>query len=257
MRAPTGIARDRMLAVRQWVFRWRGLDGTLWRGGLALVVVSAGFLFFSFAVRVRVSAPREWEERKASILYLPQSEDGRRWALLAQESGPFPARFDSDGWMKESGLKDRLFEATRLPAPGYEPELREVSGEHGIAKVGLADAEERVFPGHRERAAEVPVAARLVPVLHALDQISEDELPVVLPAFEGGRVDGAGMSRFLLRLGEDGTVLECVRLSGTGGAWVEEWLKRVDFGVEVGRKSPWIGIGVGFTNQAADGPDAR
>ena len=88
MKKSSARARDRTPAKRPWVFRWRGLDGTPLRGLLALLITGGAFVLFAATVRIRVSAPQQWVERKASIIHLPTGGEGGIWALRAQEGGP-------------------------------------------------------------------------------------------------------------------------------------------------------------------------
>ena len=65
---------------------------------------------------------------------------------------------------------------------------------------------------------------------------------------------------FLVRLDAAGNVMDCVSLAGEAegdAAPLEAWLRRVSFNPEPKKPSRWIAVGVGFTNQAADGSDAR
>lgn len=266
MKKTVAKARDRIHATRQWIFRWRGLDGTPLRGALALLITFGGFALFAATVRIRVSAPQQWVERKASIIHLPADGEGGVWALRAQEGGPYPARFDSAAWEKTAGLTSGLIGTTRLSATPYQPKLRELPPENPVTPVDLANRNERVFP---KRSAPVdpvvpPVASVPVPVLYPLSGITSDEIPAILPAFEAAKagqvLEASGPADFLLRLSPDGTVLDAIGLpEKAGGEALRQWLLKVNFGPAAGKKSPFVGIGVGFTNQSqsADGPDPR
>lgn len=259
------IARDRLHATRRWIFRWRGLDGSPLRGLLALIITSGMFALFAATVRIRVSAPQQWVERKASIIHLPADGAGRIWALRAQEGGPYPARFDVNAWEKGSGLVGSLISSTRLFPENYEPKLKELPPREEVLPVELADKDERVFPKHKGKAAEVapPVPSIPVPVLYPRSGITSDELPAILPAFDpAGIKEVAGTSaprEFLLELGRDGRVLACTDLSGNEESpAICNWLRKIDFGPAVAEKSSALAIAVGFTNIASpDGPDPR
>ena len=110
--------------------------------------------------------------------------------------------------------------------------------------------------------AAVPVKLKLVPVLDVLSGIPAAAMPSVLPPYDG--VVDATMTaeswRFLVKLDSAGNVLECVSMVGgddAGSSPLEAWLRRVSFIPEPASPSRWIAVGVGFTNQPADGPDAR
>ncbi len=87
-------------------------------------------------------------------------------------------------------------------------------------------------------------------------------MPRELPPFDGA-VDATMTAepwRFLVRLDAAGNVQDCVSLAGgdeAGPSPLEDWLRRVPFNPEPAKPSRWIAVGVGFTNQPADGPDAR
>jgi hypothetical protein len=66
--------------------------------------------------------------------------------------------------------------------------------------------------------------------------------------------------RFLLRLNAAGSVIDCVSLSGgevAGAAALDDWLRGVSFPPEPAAPDRWIAVGLGFSNQAADGPATR
>ncbi|RYD32436.1 MAG: hypothetical protein EOP87_12825 [Verrucomicrobiaceae bacterium] len=257
--------KDRLHATRRWIFRWKGLDGTPLRGLLALVITGGLFALFAATVRIRVSAPQQWVERKASIIHLPADGAGRVWALRAQEGGPYPARFDVGAWEKGAGLDGSLINATRLSSGTYEPKLKELSPRGEELPVHLADGNERVFPKHAEPPGPdaPPVASVAVPVLHPRSGITSEELPAILPAFDpAGMKEIAGASaprEFLLELDGNGRVVACTDLSGDEPApAIRNWLRKINFGPAVSGKSPVLAVAVGFTNIAApDGPDPR
>ena len=64
----------------------------------------------------------------------------------------------------------------------------------------------------------------------------------------------------LLRVDAAGGVLDCVSLTGgdaPGKATLEAWLRRVSFQPGPAGTTRWIALGLGFTNQPADGSDPR
>lgn len=253
---------ERLQAMRHWIFRWRGLDGTPFPGLIATIIVAAGFAFFAATVRIRVSAPQQWVERKASIIHLPADGEGRMWALRAQEGGPFPAKFDPTEWAKSLGADELLMGATRLSPAPYEPKLRGLPADDGIPSLAAIDKGQPVFPKRVSRVGPAPVAGpvRLVPLLYPLSGLSLDALPKDLPPF-AEPIDALMASaswRFLLRLREDGSVSECIPLlDEKGGEVLAKWLRGVRFSPQAAKKAEWIGVGLGFSNQPANGPDTR
>jgi broad specificity phosphatase PhoE len=66
--------------------------------------------------------------------------------------------------------------------------------------------------------------------------------------------------RFLIRLLPGGGVADCTSLTGSeepGANDIEAWLRQMTFGPATYQRSPWIAVAVHFTNQPADGTDAR
>jgi len=258
---PSVIAREKIRAAKLWVFRWRGLDGTPIRGFLALLITAGAFAFFAATVRIRVSAPQQWIERKASIIHLPSGGDGAIWALRAQEGGPFPSKFDPKDWENSTGLAANLTSALNWTAPRYEPSLRELPPQQQADSPALAQRAP-VFP-HRPPnvSAAVPgPPAKLQPMIFPLSGTPVASMPSQLPPFskEIDAAMAAAAWRFLIRLNPSGGVEECVPLlDQKGGEDLATWLRQLNFGVETAKKSPWIGIGVGFTHSSPDGSDPR
>jgi hypothetical protein len=265
MKNPAVMVRDRLHSTRRWIFRWRGLDGSPLRGFIALLITGGLFALFATTVRIRVSAPQQWMEKKASIIHLPADGAGRIWAQRAQEGGPYPARFDVGEWAKSAGLEDSLISSTRLSIGRYEPKLRPLSAREEVLTVPLANKDERVFPKNVGLTAPEapPVPSVPVPVLYPRSGITTEELPAILPAFDHvGLKEAAGASaprEFLLELDPNGRVLSCTDVSGNDGApLIRNWLRKVNFGPAVAEKSQILAVAVGFTNIAVpDGPDPR
>ena len=262
MKNPSVIAKGGLQAARNWVFRWRGLDGTPLRGLLSLLIVGSAFALFAATVRIRVRAPQQWVERKASIIHLPSGGEGKIWALRAQEGGPFPSRVDPADWEKSAGLQEAFLQATRLSSRPYEPKLRDLPEDDQVPPRPMSEKGERVFPKRTVKVAPVaaPAATKLAPVLFPLSGIGAESLPAQLPAFDAP-IDAAMTAaawRFLLRLRRDGSVSLCMPLvDEPGGKVLAKWLGTLNFSPAVAEKSEWIGLGVLFTNQVTDGSDAR
>ena len=253
MKKPGVIAREKIHAARQWVFRWRGLDGTPLRGILAILMVTGMFSLFAVTVHIRVSAPQQWVEKKASIIHLTSAGEGEMWALRAKEAGPFPSRLDPAEWESSSALAGLVAKASRLSSKPYQPTLRDLPQEDLFPPVPVAPKGERVFPkaAAKEGAASPEVPVRLVPALYPLSGITMEEIPTTLPAL-GKPVDAAMASaslRFMLRLAPDGSVSACDDLSDDpGGKALSGWLRTVKFPPATAARSQWISLGVGFVN---------
>jgi hypothetical protein len=258
------VKPQKLAGVPEWFFRWRPRGSPLVPKLIALVLVGAGFVFLVTSVRIRVAAPEKVSPHKASVIYLGNDLQGRALSSKAQEGGPFPSRFDLSQWGGLADLETAAMETVRFQAPTYQPEIEDPPPVNEIKSLPLAAKGERFFPTPiRVPASSRELAAlRLTPVLYPLSGISKDALPADLPEFEPV-VDAemaSGTSRFLLRLNSAGGVMECVSLEkgGEKGAQeLEKWLHRIPFKPDSANASRWIAVGIGFTNQPADGTDAE
>jgi len=102
----------------------------------------------------------------------------------------------------------------------------------------------------------------MMPGLYPLSGVTAAELPEKIPPFPG-EITAAMAStpwRFLIRLLPGGGVADCTSLTGSeepGANDIEAWLRQMTFGPATYQRSPWIAVAVHFTNQPADGTDAR
>jgi hypothetical protein len=152
-------------------------------------------------------------------------------------------------------------DALRFQPLPYEPKMEDLPPTYQVEPLRFAAKGERFFPEHPTSPDQIPDTSglKLAPVLYPL---SGEALPGRLPPFDAA-VDAAMSSaswRFLVRLNPEGGVEECVSLENSdeaGALELEKWLHRVQFKPEPDQPFRWIAVGVGFTNQPADGPDAR
>ena len=154
--------------------------------------------------------------------------------------------------------------AVRFQPQPYVPALRDLPAENQLRPLELATKGELIFPSRKSAPTTTPDPAelKLAPTLYPLSGITRESLPETLPPFNDAVT--AAMSsaswRFLLRLTAGGSVAECVSLEKGGEAGapeLEAWLQRIQFQPEPAKPFRWIAVGVGFTNQPADGTDAR
>lgn len=245
----------------QWVFRWRPLRQPLFPKLFAVALVGGAFTFLITSVRVRVDAMEKSTPRKASVIFLRDDAQGRALSLRAQEGGPFPSRFELSQWGRLSVLEATAMDAIRFRPSPYEPKMEDLPQENRIDPQKFAATGERFFPTRPQSGNQVPdtTGLKLTPVLYPL---TGESLPDVLPPF-GAAVDATMSSaswRFLLRLNPEGGVVECVSLENgddAGALELDKWLHQIRFKPERGKPFRWIAVGVGFTNQPADGTDAR
>jgi hypothetical protein len=255
--------RHKRKEAPEWVFPWRPTGDSFFPKWFALLLVGGAFAFLLTSVRIRVTPPVPWVARKASLIHVTDNAESRTLTLRAREGGPFPSRFEPTAWDGAAALEQAAFEAaSAVPAP-YVPVLRDLPD--GPAETTrLAASGQPVLP-NRRMAPAAPVEPghlKLAPVLYPRSGITAAAMPAKLPPYEGavGEKMTAEPWHFLLRLDAAGNVRDCVSLAGEAdgdSAPLEAWLRRVTFNPEPKKPSRWIAVGVGFTNQAADGSDAR
>ncbi|MEO5712772.1 MAG: hypothetical protein ABIT37_04730 [Luteolibacter sp.] len=261
--ASTTVRQPRLMNTPDWVFPWRGRKKTFFSMLVAHVMVGAVFAIMLGTVHVKVISPKPMAPRKASLIYLADDSQGRALALRAQEGGPFPLRFQPSQWEGMAALEAEAMAATRQAKP-YVPQLRDLPKETRIAPMELAAKGEPVFPKRKPvaRAAPDPAKMKLVPTIYPLSGIPAEAIPTELPPFTGamGSTITAASWRFLVRLNAQGGVAECVSLEkgGEAGALeLESWLHGIQFRTTSEKPFRWISVGIGFSNQPADGPDNR
>lgn len=251
-------------AAPEWVFPWRGLRQSPLPKIMAVLVTGGVFAVFLSSVRIQVATPTPWVSHKAAVILVLDDAEGRALTLQAREGGPFPSRFEPSEWEWAAAIEREVYQGARWRPDPYVPVLRELPDPDAVRPLQLAARGEPVLPDRRALARVTPPMEKplLVPVLYPLAGITADSLPRELPPFDVA-VDAAMAAepwRFLLRLNAAGGVIDCVSLSGgevAGAAALDGWLRRVSFPPEPATPDRWIAVGLGFSNQAADGPAAR
>ncbi len=255
---PHGLA-----GTPELIFRWRGSRTPFFPKLLALALGVAAFGIL-MTLRIRVAAPEKVSPRRAAVIYLGDDAQGRALKLRAREGGPFPSRFEPLQWEGLAKMEAEAMDAVRFQPQPYVPALRDLPAENQLRPLELAAKGELVFPKRAPApvTASAPAELKLAPALYPLSGITRESLPADPPPFDAAVT--AAMSsaswRFLVRLTADGAVAECVSLEkgGEPGApELEAWLHRIQFKPEPAKPVRWIAVGVGFTNQPADGTDAR
>lgn len=253
--------KHKRMAAPEWVFIWRRPKPSIWQQTAATLIVAGVFAFFLTSIHIRVTPPAPWAVQKASLIQVAADAVGRALTLRAREGGPFPSRFSPAEWEGATAMEHAALEVVRWRPPAYVPVLRDLPDEI-TPPLALAAKGELTLPPLRTRPlAEVPaVKLRLAPLLYPLSGITAAAMPRELPPFAGpvGAALTAAPWRFLLRLNAAGNVLDCVALAGgddLGQSALEVWLRHVSFHPAPDSPARWIAVGVGFTNQPADGPD--
>lgn len=251
----------------EWVFSWRRPKASRFPKWFATLLVGAAFAFLLTSVHIRVVPPTPWASRKASLIRVTDDTDSRALTLRAREGGPFPSRFEPSEWMGIASIEKASLAATRWSPPPYVPTIRDLPDQEPAPTLRLATKGEPVFPRHapKQQSTGQPAKLKLAAVLYPLSGITAAAIPNNLPSFDG-TVDATMTAepwRFLIQLTPAGNVMHCVSLTDADEAGVKRseqlatWLRRVQFNPEPGKPSRWIAVGVGFTNQAANGTESR
>lgn len=237
------------LGTPVWLFPWRRGESAFFSTFLAAVFVSGLASIAYPSISVKITTPQQIIPRKASLIYLTNTSEGRTLALKAQEGGPFPSRFRPSQWQGMAQLEGEIALRTRLPREVYSTQLRPVP-EAGLATLGAPPlAREMVFPESRAPATlpEVAQRVKMIPQLFPLAGIKAEEIPSPLPTYVGA---AEGAWRFLIQIEASGRVKECISLAkggDPGAVDLQKWLRGVSFSTSPGR---WISVGVRFINQA-------
>lgn len=262
--ASTAAHRPKLMNTPEWVFPWRGRNRHFFPMILAHLLVGAVFAGLIGTVRVKIVSPKPMAPRKASLIYLTDDAQGHALALQAQEGGPFPSRFRPSQWEGMASLEAEAIAASWQPAKPYVPILRDLPKKNSILPMELAAKGETFFPKRQLATRAAPDTTKLkpTPTIYPLSGVPSEAIPTKLPPFSG-TVDSAMTSaswRFLVRLNPDGGVAECVSLekgSEKGAPELETWLHSIQFQSVSQKPFRWIAVGIYFSNQPADGTNAR
>lgn len=229
---------------------------------MLIAVLGFGFVFSVFSVQFDF---REVSSVKsASVLFFPDDEAGRIWRMKAEEEGPFPGRLEI------SGLVDPLNELggsllTEDSWNNYAVTMRSLQMDSTIPDHRISTQGQRVFPRNFKSAGvvkerpktEVELSPKLVPYTKE----SEAWLPTEFPPFRMEMKEEVASAewRFVLNLRADGTVVECLSLSGgheEGLAAMATWLKGLRF-QEAEAEERWLGLRIEFLNERSHGSDPK
>jgi hypothetical protein len=248
----------------EFLFTWRDRSTSSWNliGGVVIALVL--FVLLLSTIRVRLATPARWIEHKAAVIQLTGEVDGRAWTLRALEGGPFPTRFDPTTWPASRQAEAAAIRSATLQRQPHDPQLLNFPAPPPLRLPTLAEKGERFFPKPTPQDRPEPAAKpwKTLPFIQPLAALPEGSLPESMPAFTGS-IDAetaAESWRFLIRLRPDGGVAECLPLTGAGlpgGDSLVAWLRSIKFSPALHATHPWLALAIGFTNQAADGPDPR
>ncbi|BCU79620.1 hypothetical protein [Luteolibacter sp. LG18] len=252
-----GTKRERKDRASGLIFAWRVGDTFHVATWVSVAIVALLVVILLGTVKVRVVPPPRIIERKASVVLVPRTVEGREWEVRADEEGPFPARFRPEESPIVQALDREMFRPP-VTAAGYRSPLREFPRDGAAGGMQVAARGERVFPPQPplEPLPKEAAPAPLVPGLTMLSKLPADAKPAELPRFQGevSPEMAATTWQFLVEVGEKGHALRCVALDGAKPDGEQDdfsralgtWLCQVHFGPGAA-KAGWIAVEIHFS----------
>jgi hypothetical protein len=247
------------------IFDWSSVEAHRGWKGAAVLIVTLIFGFFISLVNVEFDSKEVVSVKSASVLYLPDHEEGRIWRMKAEEEGPFPGRLEISGMddpFEElaSGVLNKddswnLYKTSMRPL-----EMESVKSMHRISVQGQRYLP-KIFKSTGVVIDQQKSEVLLKPLLIPYTKESEKWLPTEYPPFRMEMKEEMDSSewRFVLNLSADGKVKECLSLSGgdeVGLAEITEWLKGLLF-QEVADQERWMGLRIEILNERSHGSDPK
>lgn len=245
------------------IFDWSEVESHRgWKGASILIAV-LGLGFFLSVIHVDLNFSELASVKSASVLYLPDYEEGRTWRMKAEEEGPFPGRLEITG-------EDDVLEGFGSGVFGegdswnaYEIKMRPLEMDPAETTERIAAQGQRYLPKIFKAPQVVSdpknTEVGLKPLLIPYTKESEKWMPTEFPKFHfetKGEIDASGW-RFVIHLNAEGRVKECMALNGgddEGLAEITSWLKGLQFG-KAAEEERWLGLRVEFLNERKDGTD--
>ena len=194
----------------------------------------------------------------ATVLHFADDDLGRAWSLLAEENGPFPGRLEINGVGGIPDINQTIDSGEGGKWSDYRVALHQFQSVAGSSSGALAQKGVRYFPERvKIRATDTASTEQhdrftRKAILTPFDRQALGWMPEEVPDFEvsvnGGDLLSASW-RFMLRLRPDGSVSDCVSLSGGGDVGLKEtteWLRGLRFKSGAGER--WLGLRVEFVN---------
>ncbi len=240
----------------EWIFSWKRRGEPILPKLIAVGFSAAmlgGLLGF---VRIQTTTPNPWGLEKASVIHVLDTPEGRALALEAREKGPSPVRFSTSDWSTLVAFENDQLARLSAKVEEYRPQLREWQPESppvpALSRPGTMVLPP--LPAIEVKSPPLPPGPPQ-PVIWPLSGLSPDEVPAVLPAYEGV-VDAAMQAdsvRFLIQLDGGGHVLESIALSGgdtpEGTASLADWVRGIRFLRTTGEGPTWAALRIRFINQ--------
>ncbi len=243
------------------VFNWQRRESHYGHKLTAVVAVSIIFTVLFGIVSVRMKPPGTTVTEAASVLHFGDDGMGRMWRLRAEEEGPFPGRLQiqSGGDILDVMNSESL--ADHPDGVGYKAGLKLFQADVSAVSDQLSMRGRRFFPERvgsgvveKVEATEAPGnnGINSLPVLTPYSREAQQWMPESVPLFDLKMEDDLASAswRFVLSLREDGSVEECVALSGgenDGLKGMCGWLGGLKF--REGKGERWFGLRVEFINQ--------
>ncbi len=253
----------RLMNKNDLIFDWSNKEAHWgWKFTAALIVALVFALLYGL-FSVQFDHKDIASLRSASILYLSDDKESLLWRMQADEEGPFP------GGLEISELNDPLNELGEGSLSeddswnSYEVSIRSLQIDSSINKHRISAQGQRVFPRNFksiEALNEKPKAELVMrPILIPYNKESEKWLPTEFPPLHL-ELQEEGTSaewRFVLNLRNDGSVMECLSLSGgreEGLKVITDWLQGLNF-QKSDEQERWIGLRIDFLNERSHGTD--
>lgn len=247
------------------IFDWSEVETHRGWKGVSILIAALGVVIFLSVIHVEFDFKQVASVKSASVLYLPDHEEGRAWLMKANEEGPFPGGLEISGMDDPfEGFGRSSFNEDDSWNP-YEISMHplEVDSLQSTRRISVQGTRylPRIFKSANEAKGQQTDGLELKPVLIPYTKESEKWLPAELPPFHMERKAEMKTTewRFVLNLGEDGRVMECLWLSGgdeIGSAEISTWLKGVQF-QKAAEAERWMGLRVELLNERNYGADPK
>lgn len=245
------------------IFDWSDKEDHRGWKGAAVLIVSLGFGFLLSVLHVGFDFKEVTSVKSASVLYLPDHDEGRIWRIKAEEEGPFPGRLEISGM-------DDPFERFGSGVPSeddswnpYKTSMRplEMDSVKSMNRISVQGQRylPKIYKSTDEHKEQQKAEVVLKPLLIPYTKESEKWLPTEFPPFRMEMKEEMDTTewRFVLNLSADGKVRECLSLRGgeeIGLAEITEWLRGLRF-QEVADEERWMGLRVEILNEINHGSE--
>ena len=247
------------------IFDWSDVEAHRGWKGVSILIAVFGLVIFLSVIHVELDFKQVASVKSASVLYLPDHEQGRAWLMKANEEGPFPGGLEISGmddpfegfgrvsFSEDDSWNPYTISMHPLEADSLQSTRRiSVQGKRYLPKI---------FKSTNEVKDIQKAELELKPILIPYTKESEKWLPSELPSFHMEKMGEMKTTtwRFVLNLTEDGRVRECLLLSGgeeSGLAEISTWLKGVQF-QKAAEAERWMGLRVELLNERSHGANPK